>query len=214
MNKGGTPSKRAWSWPSIRRTCWLRHARSSSGGSSHHESTYKTRLQFTVTAGPRPAVRLTAADPCLRADRPSIFFFREALRVPFVLIYDDWHSICRYALQPFHSEIPEGCNMRFNTALVRTHTAVLLTFVLASPVAARISDSRSSVDVVQTSTVRIDNFGLVNPNYYRGAQPKGQDYADLAALGVKTLINLTSDDAQTSEKSLRNMPGCAISRFR
>ena len=104
--------------------------------------------------------------------------------------------------------------MRFNTALVRTHTAVLLTFVLASPVAARISDSRSSVDVVQTSTVRIDNFGLVNPNYYRGAQPKGQDYADLAALGVKTLINLTSDDAQTNEKTTTNAPRNFPSRGR
>ena len=97
--------------------------------------------------------------------------------------------------------------MRFNTALVRTNTAVLLIFVLASPVAARISDSQSSVDVVQTSTVRIDNFGLVNPNYYRGGQPKDQDYADLAALGVKTLINLTSDDAQTNEKSLTERAG-------
>jgi hypothetical protein len=31
--------------------------------------------------------------------------------------------------------------------------------------------------------IRIDNFGQVNANYFRGAQPKGRDYADLAALG-------------------------------
>jgi tyrosine-protein phosphatase SIW14 len=50
------------------------------------------------------------------------------------------------------------------------------------------------------SSVRIDNFGRINANYYRGAQPVGQDYDDLAAMGVKTIIDLTSDDAQPSER--------------
>ena len=38
--------------------------------------------------------------------------------------------------------------------------------------------------------VRIKNFGSVNNQYYRGAQPEGQDYAALAALGVKTVIDV------------------------
>jgi uncharacterized protein (TIGR01244 family) len=42
--------------------------------------------------------------------------------------------------------------------------------------------------------IRIDNFARVNDGYYRGAQPVGRDYADLAALGIKTIINLTSDE--------------------
>jgi protein tyrosine/serine phosphatase len=41
--------------------------------------------------------------------------------------------------------------------------------------------------------ITIDNFGRVNNGYYRGAQPQGHDYADLAALGVKTVIDLTAD---------------------
>lgn len=41
---------------------------------------------------------------------------------------------------------------------------------------------------------RIDNFAKVNDSYFRGAQPEGGDYADLAALGVKTIINLTSGE--------------------
>ncbi len=41
------------------------------------------------------------------------------------------------------------------------------------------------------SHVRIDNFGKIDDDYYRGAQPDGHDYADLAALGVKTVIDLT-----------------------
>jgi tyrosine-protein phosphatase SIW14 len=80
--------------------------------------------------------------------------------------------------------------------------ALILALSLASPVAARSGDTRSTVGVVTTATVRIDNFGRVNESYYRGAQPEGRDYADLAALGIKTVINLTSDDAQTNEESM------------
>jgi tyrosine-protein phosphatase SIW14 len=50
-----------------------------------------------------------------------------------------------------------------------------------------------SVGVVDVSKVRIDNFGQVSPAYYRGAQPQGRDYADLAALGVRTVIDLQAD---------------------
>jgi hypothetical protein len=53
--------------------------------------------------------------------------------------------------------------------------------------------ARSGAIVI--SSIRIDNFGRVNDQYYRGAHPKGHDYADLAALGIKTLIDLTDGDA-------------------
>jgi protein tyrosine/serine phosphatase len=43
------------------------------------------------------------------------------------------------------------------------------------------------------SNIRIDNFGRVNANYYRGAQPEGHDYAELAAIGIKTVIDLQND---------------------
>jgi protein tyrosine/serine phosphatase len=50
--------------------------------------------------------------------------------------------------------------------------------------------------------VRIDNFAKVNDTYFRGAQPVGSDYADLARLGVKTVINLIGDsDLDASEPS-------------
>jgi tyrosine-protein phosphatase SIW14 len=76
----------------------------------------------------------------------------------------------------------------------RAGIAVLvLTAFLAMPAAAQ--------------TVRIENFGQVSSTYYRGAQPKGSDYADLAALGVKTIINLTSDDAEASEKAMTEHAG-------
>jgi tyrosine-protein phosphatase SIW14 len=93
--------------------------------------------------------------------------------------------------------------VRLNARVARANTAaLLLALSLASPAAARNGDTRSTVGVVNTATVRIDNFGRVNHGYYRGAQPEGRDYADLAALGIKTVINLTSDDAQTNEESM------------
>lgn len=50
--------------------------------------------------------------------------------------------------------------------------------------------------------VRIDNFAKVNEAYFRGAQPEGADYADLAKLGVKTVINLIGDsDRDHTEQS-------------
>jgi protein tyrosine/serine phosphatase len=49
--------------------------------------------------------------------------------------------------------------------------------------------------------IRIDNFSRVNNTYYRGAQPVGSDYADLAALGVRTVIDLTSADSQPGESA-------------
>jgi protein tyrosine/serine phosphatase len=42
-------------------------------------------------------------------------------------------------------------------------------------------------------TVKIKNFGQLDERFYRGAQPKEQDYKDLAALGIKTVIDLTAD---------------------
>ena len=57
------------------------------------------------------------------------------------------------------------------------------------------------------SSVHIDNFGRIDANYYRGAQPQGRDYADLAALGIKTVINLTSDDASPDEKGMVEKAG-------
>jgi protein tyrosine phosphatase (PTP) superfamily phosphohydrolase (DUF442 family) len=39
----------------------------------------------------------------------------------------------------------------------------------------------------------IDNFGQINPNYYRGAQPDVDGYGQLKQLGVKAVINLRDD---------------------
>lgn len=50
------------------------------------------------------------------------------------------------------------------------------------------------------SQVKIKNFGQMDARFYRGAQPKKEDYKDLAALGIKTVIDLR-DDATGDERS-------------
>src|SRR5262249_13761387 len=57
------------------------------------------------------------------------------------------------------------------------------------------------------SRIRIGNFGMVNTNYYRGAQPEAHDYVDLAALGVKSVIDLTDDDGMVSEPTMVKSAG-------
>src|SRR5439155_10958331 len=47
--------------------------------------------------------------------------------------------------------------------------------------------SRSSANVT------IKNFGQMNSNFFRGAQPKDDEYKELAALGVKAIIDLRDD---------------------
>lgn len=98
--------------------------------------------------------------------------------------------------------------MRLNTSSVRVYLAALLiASSLPLSAAAQGRDTAPRSNAFDISTIRIDNFGRVNGNYYRGAQPKGQDYAALATLGVKTLVDLTSDDADGSEKAMAESAG-------
>src|SRR5436853_64467 len=63
--------------------------------------------------------------------------------------------------------------------------ACLMTLLVS---AAAVAETHSAFPDIQ-----IENFGQINSNYYRGAQPQSSDYAQLAALGVKSVIDLTQD---------------------
>jgi len=43
------------------------------------------------------------------------------------------------------------------------------------------------------ANIHIKNFGQMDDRFYRGAQPGKNDYRDLAALGIKTVIDLRED---------------------
>src|SRR5216117_3937845 len=51
------------------------------------------------------------------------------------------------------------------------------------------------------SSIKIKNFGQMDERFYRGAQPREGDYKDLAALGIKTVIDLR-DDPESYERPM------------
>ena len=56
------------------------------------------------------------------------------------------------------------------------------------------------------ANIKINNFGQMDENYYRGAQPMPDDYASLAALGIKTIVDLRNDPTDY-EKSAAEAAG-------
>jgi protein tyrosine/serine phosphatase len=85
---------------------------------------------------------------------------------------------------------------------------ILLAVSSVLPMAAQtITAGTHSAPAIALSSVHIGNFGRINDNYYRGAQPRGRDYRDLSALGVKTVINLTNSDSQANERAMVEQAG-------
>jgi protein-tyrosine phosphatase len=50
-----------------------------------------------------------------------------------------------------------------------------------------------SMGPVEIGNLDIENFGVVDGRIYRGAQPEEEDYRDLVALGVTTIVDLRGD---------------------
>jgi protein tyrosine/serine phosphatase len=89
----------------------------------------------------------------------------------------------------------------------RIYTAALVLALTLGPAQAQFASAAPASASVSIASIRIDNFGQVDSNYYRGAQPQGQDYANLAGLGIKAVINLTSDDASADEQTMTERAG-------
>lgn len=62
------------------------------------------------------------------------------------------------------------------------------------------------------STVRIENFGAISPTYYRGSQPRGDDYANLATAGVKLVIDL-QEYGDNTEQAMVEQAGMRFVRI-
>jgi protein tyrosine/serine phosphatase len=74
-------------------------------------------------------------------------------------------------------------------------TSAALGLVLAISV---VSTAKTHSDA-NFPNIKIKNFGQMDERFYRGAQPAEQDYKDLAALGIKTVVDLR-DDPTSYEK--------------
>jgi protein tyrosine/serine phosphatase len=76
----------------------------------------------------------------------------------------------------------------------RSLAAIIAIFALSFAVSAK--DKEQS----QFPNVRIKNFGQMDARFFRGAQPKQEDFQALAALGIHTVIDLR-DDPTVYEKA-------------
>jgi uncharacterized protein (TIGR01244 family) len=83
--------------------------------------------------------------------------------------------------------------MHLKRRLVSTFTLAAFVTLLPFPTMGQASEGPSSTRVADVSNIKIGNFGQVNANYYRGEQPADGDYAALAALGIRTVIDLQAD---------------------
>jgi uncharacterized protein (TIGR01244 family) len=84
--------------------------------------------------------------------------------------------------------------------------------VAFSLTAATSSPAAATGQATARAAIAIENFGRVSDAYYRGAQPEGRDYADLAALGIKTVIDLQTD-GEESEAGLVTAAGMKFYRI-
>ncbi len=53
--------------------------------------------------------------------------------------------------------------------------------------------------------INIRNFGQMDARFYRGAQPKEEDFKDLKALGVKTVIDLRDDPVSYEKRDVEGL---------
>ena len=102
--------------------------------------------------------------------------------------------------------------MRLKTP-ARIYIAGLVLALTLGPAQAQFASAEPATASASIASIRIDNFGQVDSNYYRGAQPQGQDYANLAGLGIKAVIDLTSDDASADEQTMTGRAGMKYFRI-
>lgn len=83
-------------------------------------------------------------------------------------------------------------NRRFSPALI---AAISLVFALSS-----VSFGKGKNE--KFPNIKIKNFGQMDDRFYRGARPKDEDYKTLAALGVKTVIDLTDNSKEDEQPAV------------
>lgn len=72
--------------------------------------------------------------------------------------------------------------------------------VILAMLALTVVSQAQEVSNFKSPAVKIKNFGQMDERFYRGARPKLEEYKDLAAMGIKTVIDLT-EDPKAEEKA-------------
>ena len=85
----------------------------------------------------------------------------------------------------------------------RSYVSVLfavVSLILASSISA-FSQEQQENSKNSVTNVSIKNFGQMDDRFFRGAQPKEQEFKELAQLGIRTVIDLR-DDPESYEKPM------------
>lgn len=81
------------------------------------------------------------------------------------------------------------------------HVLGALVSILAFAVMA-VAQSSQQADF---SNVKIKNFGQMDERFYRGAQPKKDDYESLKALGITTVIDLQAEPKEYEKQMVESL---------
>jgi len=87
------------------------------------------------------------------------------------------------AVSHSHEQEPKPIKLMKN---ILKFYAVALTFVVGL----------TSVSInaqTEFQNIKVKNFGQMDTNYFRGGQPKKEEYKDLAAIGINTIVDLRND---------------------
>ena len=77
---------------------------------------------------------------------------------------------------------------------------------------AAVASAQKLTESSSSQIVKIKNFGQMDDRFFRGAQPKENDYQQLAALGIKTVIDLQAD-GEAGEQQLVESAGMRFHRI-
>lgn len=113
----------------------------------------------------------------------------------------NWLEALRLEVSPkstVYSAKNNSAKIRF--ALLTISIALAMGAVAAAKSGNRTERTTSGYKVNDV-IVGVENFGKVTDFYYRGAQPKSEEYAQLAAIGVKTVIDLRDDPTDFAKNS-------------
>lgn len=103
--------------------------------------------------------------------------------------------------------------MYLKTRRVSTFAAAAFVMLLLSRPTTVQATQVSPSGLAHASNINIGNFGEVNANYYRGEQPDVDGYAALAALGVRTVIDLQPDPGNGKNARLVEAAGMTYIRI-
>ena len=90
------------------------------------------------------------------------------------------------------------------TTSQRSYLSVLVA-VISLVLASQITAFSQQAEQANLANVKIKNFGQMDERFFRGAQPKENDYQNLAALGIKTVIDLREDPTSYEKQSVEGL---------